>query len=661
MDKPDLVAQLDETEERYRSIVETAVDGIVTIDENGTILSANPAVERMFGWTEAELRTRNVAVLMPEPYRSQHQDYVRRFLATGRSRVIGRGRDVVAMRRDGSTFPIHLSVGEMRVRGKRMFTGIIHDLTERRRVERELRRSEVRARMLAEQGALRRVATAVATESDPSAVFDLAAKEVAGLLRVEAGLVVRFDEECGVPVGWWGPGTRVDATFPLTGRGAAALVHETARPARVDDYDALEGEPVAAIARAAGFRCSVAAPILARGVPWGVVLASSLRSRAFADRAEDDLADFAELLGVAISNAADRARLLALALSDPLTGLANHRAFQERLAAEVARARGGDGAVSLVVIDIDRFKRINDTWGHQAGDRVILDVAQHLRNEARPGDLVARIGGEEFAWILPGADAAGAYEAAERVRRRIAETRFPEVERLTISAGVCALDDAADAPDLVRLADGALYWAKHRGRNMVCVYSRETEAPLSGEEHARRLERLQVLNGIRLLARAVDARDPSTQRHSERVAEIAVRVATALGWNAEQVASLHEAALIHDVGKIGVPDAILRKAGPLTDEEFAQVRQHAALGAGIVAGIVSVEQEDWIRHHHERIDGGGYPDGLRGPAISQGARILALADAWDVMTSERPYKLARPLEDALDECRRQAGFQFCPR
>lgn len=181
-------------------------------------------------------------------------------------------------------------------------------------------------------------------------------------------------------------------------------------------------------------------------------------------------------------------------------------------------------------------------------------------------------------------------------------------------------------------------------------------ARIDGE--SRRNQR-QALAGLRALARAIDAKDPLTASHSERVARLSVAIAARLGWADERIALLREAALVHDVGKIGIADAILLKPGQLTDEEYDVVRQHATLGANIVEGVLSPEQVGWVRWHHERPDGRGYPDGLAGGAIPEGAAIIALADTWDVMTVSRPYSPPKSREEALSECLRLAGRQFC--
>ncbi|MGE4030744.1 MAG: diguanylate cyclase [Thermoleophilia bacterium] len=354
-----------------------------------------------------------------------------------------------------------------------------------------------------------------------------------------------------------------------------------------------------------------------------------------------------------------------LAAVDALTGLANHRTFHDRLRTEMERARRHGRGLSLVLMDLDRFKQVNDRFGHQVGDRVLTHAARVFEQQTRTGELVARVGGEEFAMILPEADGEEAFRAAERVRQAVAAASFPGVGRMTMSAGVCDLDDAGDAETLYALADGALYWAKHSGRDMVLRHSPDTvqarpadgAAGGDGDDGDRR----QSLVSARLLARVVDAKHASTRRHSERVADLAADIAAELGWTAERVAELREAALLHDVGKIGVPDELLTAARPLDHEEMRQVQEHVDVGGRILAEALTPEQLSWVRGHHERWDGTGYPDGLRAEDCPEGARILALAEAWDVMTTERPYApMPRTHPDAISECRALAGSQFWP-
>lgn len=483
---------------------------------------------------------------------------------------------------------------------------------DRRRAGAALVASEREKRELAdEQAALRRVATAIAEERPADQVFALVAREVAGLAGTRSGVVVRDGDGGGV-VGAWGPqdGAVVRAAIQVDGRRWGAV--------------------------GAG---------VGTDVPAGL---------------DERLARFAELVAISLTGAEHRARLTAQATSDPLTGLLNHRAFHERLREEVERARRHGRDLAVAVFDLDHFKQVNDTLGHGAGDEVLQRAAERLRHAARRGEPVGRVGGDELAVIMPEVGGLDAFTAADRLRRAIGADRDPRIGPVSCSAGTCDLTQASDADALLRLADGALYWAKAHGRDVCFRYTPEVVAELSATERAERLARSQALSGIRALARAIDAKDRSTTQHSERVAELAARLAAQRGWADADVARLREAGLVHDVGKIGVPDAVLFKPGRLTAEERVIVERHAELGAQIASEVLDPEQVAWIHAHHEHVDGAGYPRGLAGDAVPEGARLLALADAWDAMTKARPYSTPMTPEAAYRECRRQAGRQFCP-
>jgi diguanylate cyclase (GGDEF)-like protein len=351
------------------------------------------------------------------------------------------------------------------------------------------------------------------------------------------------------------------------------------------------------------------------------------------------------------------ALLAAQASTDPLTGLLNHRAFHERVAQDVSRSHRHGHALALAMIDIDHFKEVNDSAGHAAGDRILVELAERARQIARTEDVLGRVGGDELAWLLPESEPLQALSAVERLRESIRAEPIVGY-RVTISAGICGLEDAHEAERLFELADGALYWSKAHGRDVSWIYDPDVVQELSADERAEHLERSHALRALRALARAIDAKDPLTRRHSDRVAELAARLAVASGWSTERVEQLREAALIHDVGKIGVPDAVLLHAGPLEAAERRQVQQHAALSAQIAEEVLAPEQVSWIACHHERPDGTGYPRGLGGEQIPEGAALLALADAWDVMTISRPYSAPKAPEQALTECLAAEGTQF---
>jgi diguanylate cyclase (GGDEF)-like protein len=508
-------------------------------------------------------------------------------------------------------------------------------------------------RLGAEQASLRKVATLVAAGSPPNALFALVASETRRLLGSDAAGVVKFDPSgdavvlastarAGRP---FEPGTRL----ALDEYPELAHVRDTALPSRLDYEDPASGKP---------YRSRVCVPFFVEGHLWGGLCLGAREAGGLDHGAEERLLDFAELLSVAIANAEDRDRLVYEAGRDILTGVGNHHSFAARLKEEVGRARRQGGAVALAVVDVDRFRSLNERAGHETADKVLVELAAMMRDVTRAEDTVARVHGDEFALIMPNVDRRSAVIVTERLRQRVASTPFAGATRLTVSVGVSDLETAGDADTLVRFANGALYWAKAHGRDSSWIYDPAVVRSLSAQERAEYLERSQGLVGLHALARAIDAKDPTTREHSERVAQLAERLARALNWSPKRAARLREAALVHDVGKIGVPDAILLKPSGLTRDEYEAVKDHAVLSAQIVEGVLSEEQVAWVRAHHERPDGGGYPHGLSGSQIPDGAAIIALADSWDVMTAPRLYSEPKAPGAALEECRELIGIQF---
>ena len=366
-----------------------------------------------------------------------------------------------------------------------------------------------------------------------------------------------------------------------------------------------------------GYRAGVLAPVWVNGALWGMLAAVKNVPHTLSKDADERLSAFADLLGTAIANTEDRAALARQASSDPLTGLANHRTFHERLRGEVRRAQRHGRPLSLAVVDVDNFKHVNDVAGHEAGDRVLADVAERLGSIARAEDVLARIGGDEFAILLPETDRMQALAALERARHVVAVRPFGNIGHMTISAGICDLESATDADAMFRLADGALYWSKAHGRDVVWIYDPETVRELSAEERAEHLERSAGAAGP-ASAGARDRRqgpDDAPALRAGRRARVGAGEGLRVGRRA--VGRLNEAALVHDVGKIGVPDAVLTKLEPLSAEEHELIKEHAALSSQIVAEVLDDEQTAWVAAHHERPDGRGYPRGLtaaRSPA-----------------------------------------------
>ncbi len=354
-------------------------------------------------------------------------------------------------------------------------------------------------------------------------------------------------------------------------------------------------------------------------------------------------------------------RLEALALEDPLTGLLNHRAFQERVYAELTRARREGYPVALVALDIDHFKNVNDTVGHAVGDRALRLVAETIVQMLRPSDLSGRVGGDEFMLALHGMDAAEARHVVERLRDAVASVDLGTGSAITVSAGIAEFPHhATEKTELMRLADGAMYWSKSHGRDRCSIYSPDTDEALSVQEDAERVRRDSLVRTVHALARAVDAKDGYTHLHSQRVAFYAATLAAGMGLDYEQVELIRTAGILHDVGKIGIPDAILLKPDKLTDEEFDEMKRHSELGRDIIAGAGMPEVASWVLHLHEHYGGRGYPDGLAANEIPLASRILHAADALEAMTSPRVYRPALDLETALAELKRCQGTQFDP-
>jgi diguanylate cyclase (GGDEF)-like protein/putative nucleotidyltransferase with HDIG domain len=346
-----------------------------------------------------------------------------------------------------------------------------------------------------------------------------------------------------------------------------------------------------------------------------------------------------------------------LALTDPLTGLGNHRHFHERLQRELARADERGGMVSLCFLDIDDFKRINDQFGHPAGDRVLSQVASRLRQ----GGEAFRLGGDEFAVLLLGMDEQTALSTTQAIVRRIAETELGKAGAITVSAGVATFPQHGRERDsLIRLADGALYWAKEHGKNQVRVARADVAELSEFRRVASGADRIARFRAAASLARAVDSRDAYIGSHSERVANLAGEIAAQLDLPAEDVELTRLAGRLHDLGKLAIPEEILRKPAALGDAERLVIERHPQIGFRMLESLGVDPIANWVLHHHERWDGAGYPDGLAGDRIPLGARIIFVSDAFDAMTSDRLYRDALSYEDAVAEVERCAGSQFDP-
>lgn len=371
--------------------------------------------------------------------------------------------------------------------------------------------------------------------------------------------------------------------------------------------------------------------------------------------------------------------LAARANIDELTGLYNQRSLHERLDYELRRGERYRFRVSLMILDIDNFKRVNDREGHVVADETLRRLARLIKDSIRDVDIATRYGGDEFAIILPETDLIQALDAAERLRSKIERYVFriprlggpsdewePSGEaevKITVSVGVATFPTHTAKKDgLIIATDLAMYRAKHLGRNQTCSFD-AVPGVETGSDPTNLYQFLQdgETSTIQALAAAVEAKDPYTSGHSNRVAEYSVLMAKAGGMSEQEQTLVRAAALLHDIGKIAVPDSIMMKPGRLSPEERRIMQTHPSVGEAILSKASHMSEVLLpVRHHHEHYDGKGYPDGLSGKEIPLVARIIAIADAYVAMTSERPYRAALTAKEALEELRRNAGTQFDP-
>ncbi|EQB4337563.1 bifunctional diguanylate cyclase/phosphohydrolase [Clostridium botulinum] len=354
-------------------------------------------------------------------------------------------------------------------------------------------------------------------------------------------------------------------------------------------------------------------------------------------------------------------KLESLVNKDGLTDVYNHRFFHDALSKEVIECEEKNEALSMIFIDIDYFKHYNDLYGHQKGDQVLKTIGEILKNNTRKEDIVARYGGEEFAVLLPNTSEQDAINIAEKIRKKIEYTYFEGEENqpngnLTVSMGISVYPYKAKSDmELIKSADDALYRAKFFNKNRVEAYTSILDELKNDidEEH------IDLVTSIKTLISVINAKDRYTYGHVERVVLYSRLLADKLKLSEEDKKNFIYGAYMHDIGKINISREILNKKMPLAKEEWEILKQHPVNGVEIIKPVSSLQNiSDLILHHHERYDGKGYPDKLKGDNIPFLARALTVVDSFDAMTSNRPYNRRKTYEEAIEELKRCSGTQF---
>jgi diguanylate cyclase (GGDEF)-like protein/putative nucleotidyltransferase with HDIG domain len=444
-----------------------------------------------------------------------------------------------------------------------------------------------------------------------------------------------------------------------------------------------------------GVRSALSLPLKYRDDTLGVLTIESLKPHSFSQQDVLTLGTLADQLGVALHNAQAYQEAQEQAITDGLTGLKTHRYFMEALEAEWRRAPRSRRPFSLIMMDLDGFKSVNDREGHLEGDKVLNTVAQVIGDRSRQSNLVARYGGDEFAMLLPDCTTEQAVGLAERLRIKLQENPYLASRTVTASFGIATFPQHGATPDdILRVADCGMYLAKHEMGNSVRVamgsggaaslreqqllqaylgvavkrlFSTGPDAFNQYLDHFRQANQdptrpsLPLMDTVTALAFAIDAKDHYTQGHSQAVAQLASQIGKKVGLSEDELEEIRLAGILHDIGKIGIPESLLNKPARLTPEEYEIMKSHAPLGARILEPlkVKAIERiRQMVRHHHERWDGKGYPDGLKGDEIPIGARILTIADCFDTMISDRVYKKAQPVEEVLEELRLARGVHL---
>jgi diguanylate cyclase (GGDEF)-like protein len=494
--------------------------------------------------------------------------------------------------------------------------------------------------------------------------------------------------------------------FPLD----TGLMGQVARTGKPGTYRATAGAQSSAKPVLPESQSAMALPIFYGDHLHGVLYVETLERVEFSEEESLLLRTLADLIAGALHNALSFQKAQEQAITDGLTGVKTHRFFMEALSSEWKRSSRAGRSFALVLMDLDRFKFVNDFYGHLEGDLVLQRVGQILESNCRRSDVVARYGGDEFVILMPETSMEQARQLSSKLRGWVAADPLLREKNISASFGIASYPLHGSSPqELIQVADASMYLSKHQGGNTVSTadhvdpkearrWKRDvleaylgvtlkrlfSTGPEAFEEIYQRLRQFSdslpateaseptgvegphalpqsILDTVTSLAYAIDAKDQYTQGHSQKVSAYAALLAEAVGMSEVEVEEIRLGAVLHDVGKVGIRQQILNKSGPLNPDEWETMKTHVLYGGRLIEPLAPLARiRQMVLHHHEFFDGSGYPDALAGTSIPLGARIITIADSYDTITSDRSYKKGRPAEEALTELERCANIQFDP-
>jgi len=647
---------LEESEEFSTGLLDNSPTPILVINADTSIRYVNPALEKLTGFSNTEL----VNLKAPYPWWTEETlKKTSKDLEEATSRGAKRLEELF-QKKNGERFWVEITSRQVISHGELdYYLANWVDITERKRAEEERERSTKRVE------ALHSIAQAVSHSMDMDEMLNQSLDRVLEVMDNDVGGIYLADLQAGilslkVHSGMSDEYVNSVDLIKLEEEEVKRAIEQKEPVLELDKvFSEANTARIAAAMEKEGLQDYITVPLWSKGVPLGALVIADRRERQFSTDELDLLSAIGNEIAVGIENATLLERTRELSITDELTGLHNRRHFYQVLESEQYRTKRYGRSFSLAMLDLDGFKEYNDRFGHASGDGVLQSFAQTLKSSSRKSDISFRYGGDEFTVILPATDTNRAKQIIDRIRAKwlqTAEAQYPAVEPpLKFSAGIAQFPKDAETGDgLVFLADSALYFAKREEGYRAVLVSDLSAIPPDVLSAA-------TLDQVYALAATVDARDPFTYGHSGRVAEITQTIGKTIGLAEKELADLYAASLLHDVGKVGVPDAVLTKPDVLTEEEWEIIKKHSAEGAriaGYIKGLGAVVPV--IKHHHEWYDGTGYPDGLKGEEIPLGARIISVADAYDTMTTARPYRAVVSQQEALEELRRFSGTQFDP-